>query len=472
MMIGTDKVNTNVVFPGLLGASVLTIFGILASRFYATPLALFHPDIHNIHPITLRLILLPSLGILWAAVVFVGWRLTKEPARAVFMFRALPRNTIPLVLVTLVGLQIVLLKFQDFELQLLGRQGVLQAPQDLSFHLGVSVFIAPVFEELLYRGLILRGLLSRYHPMTAVLLTSVLFTVGHGSWIAGPEYLFTGIFLGYWFLLTRSLWVCILAHSTINLVSHHLSCLACGFDLQSAGPHVIPYGKPEFWIALVGLAALSFGFYWARQLMRADAHEEIPTKQYSRNEEIEDLLEEMPRMLKTPNGTSLSDVFGDCDGPRICMYYKYMVDSCLGALTKDEYSRYGSDLTSLTNTVGGLLEQCFDRSPIKRAESQKLWIDCVEGSVDEEYEEVLGWINCLPYEDYRVAIFTRDEIAASLYCGKLFGPWEVSVDTQNTLESLDEKFRALITYVNPKEGGSYPVRCPFYLSKSSHWWYP
>ncbi len=278
----SNKTSTQGVFPGLLGASILTIFSIIVSRLYATPLALLHPDIHSIHPITLRLILLPSLGILWAAVVFVGWRLTKAPARSVFMFRTVPKNIIPLLLLTLVGLQIVLLKFQDFELQLLGRQGVLQAPQDLSFHFGVSVILAPVFEELLYRGLILRGLLSRYGPATAVVLSSLFFTIGHGSWIASPEYFFTGLFLGSWFLLTRSLWVCILAHSFINLVGHHLSCLACGFDPHSAGPHVVPYGKPDFWIALIGLAALILGFNLARKTLRTDVQEEareLPSQQ-------------------------------------------------------------------------------------------------------------------------------------------------------------------------------------------------
>jgi len=270
-MVKIDKTSTQSVFPGLLGASVLTVFGILVSRLYATPLAILHPDIHSIHPITLKLILLPSLGILWAAVVFIGWRLTKEPVETVFMFRKPPKNTIPLVLLTLVGLQIVLLKFQDFELQLLGRQGVLQAPQDLSFHLGVSVIMAPVFEELLYRGLIFRGFHSRYSPITAVLLSSILFTVGHGSWIASPEYFFTGTFLGFWFLLTRSLWICIFAHSIINLVGYHLSCLVCGFDLQSTEPHVVPYGKPNLLIALIGLAALIAGFHWARQAMEGAA---------------------------------------------------------------------------------------------------------------------------------------------------------------------------------------------------------
>lgn len=196
-------------------------------------------------------------------------------------------------------------------------------------------------------------------------------------------------------------------------------------------------------------------------------------KPHSRNDEIEELLEAWRQCLETPEGTSALERYGETDGANIYMYYKYRVDSCLENVNEDEHTRYGRDLTAAANAIDSLLELCFDRSSMKVAKSQKLWLDCVEALIDEEYEEVLGWINCLPYEDYLAAIFTRDQIAATLYCGKLFGPWEVSVDIRNTLSSLDEKFKTLIPLVDLKDGApSYSHRRPFYFSKSSHWWCP
>ena len=44
--------------------------------------------------------------------------------------------------------------------------------------LGVALF-APVVEELLFRGLLLRALLRRTTPVTAVLISSVVFAVVH-----------------------------------------------------------------------------------------------------------------------------------------------------------------------------------------------------------------------------------------------------------------------------------------------------
>lgn len=78
------------------------------------------------------------------------------------------------------------------------------------------VLIAPVFEEIVFRGLILRGLSETYSPIVAILISSVLFTILHVSLIG--TFLF-GLFIGWVYYQTKNLLYCILMHMAVNLIA-------------------------------------------------------------------------------------------------------------------------------------------------------------------------------------------------------------------------------------------------------------
>lgn len=82
------------------------------------------------------------------------------------------------------------------------------------------VIIGPVIEELLFRGLILRGYEKRYGSSKAILYSSVIFGIIH----INPGLVVWGFLLGYvtaWaFIFTRSLIPCIIIHSFSNLISY------------------------------------------------------------------------------------------------------------------------------------------------------------------------------------------------------------------------------------------------------------
>lgn len=81
----------------------------------------------------------------------------------------------------------------------------------------VMVVLAPVFEEIIFRGIMLDGLLERYSPTKSILLSSMLFGLVHlNPWqlVTG---LVIGIFAGWIFYRTRSLAMCIIIHATANL---------------------------------------------------------------------------------------------------------------------------------------------------------------------------------------------------------------------------------------------------------------
>jgi uncharacterized protein len=76
--------------------------------------------------------------------------------------------------------------------------------------------LAPVLEEMLFRGLILRGLLLRYPPATAIVHSAALFGLAHFNVYQFFVGISTGLVLGLAYQRTRSLWPCVLLHAAFN----------------------------------------------------------------------------------------------------------------------------------------------------------------------------------------------------------------------------------------------------------------
>lgn len=85
------------------------------------------------------------------------------------------------------------------------------------FYLKV-LLIAPFFEELIYRGILLALLLYHLSPKWSILLSSILFSILHMN----PTQFFLafilGLFCGWYYTKTRNLLSCIIIHSISNLI--------------------------------------------------------------------------------------------------------------------------------------------------------------------------------------------------------------------------------------------------------------
>lgn len=80
----------------------------------------------------------------------------------------------------------------------------------------VICVIGPVIEEMLFRGIILRGFLANYTVQKSIILSSVLFALYHMNLYQIPVAFILGCFLGWLYARTRSLWPCIVAHISYN----------------------------------------------------------------------------------------------------------------------------------------------------------------------------------------------------------------------------------------------------------------
>ena len=86
----------------------------------------------------------------------------------------------------------------------------------------VSIF-APLFEEWLCRGIILRGLLTRMRPVSAIAVSAVFFAVLHmNPWQAVPAFMLGSVF-GYVYYKTGSLKLTMLMHFVNNTMALLLS---------------------------------------------------------------------------------------------------------------------------------------------------------------------------------------------------------------------------------------------------------
>ena len=120
--------------------------------------------------------------------------------------------------------------------------------------LSVSVF-APLFEEWLCRGLVLRGLMKHMNPTGAILVSAAFFAILHmNPWQAIPAFLL-GILFGYVYYRTGSLKLTMLMHCVNNTVSLLLSKIPGLEDIESFMDILSPWAYAGIYVACVLMLA-------------------------------------------------------------------------------------------------------------------------------------------------------------------------------------------------------------------------
>ncbi|WP_235820973.1 CPBP family intramembrane glutamic endopeptidase [Alistipes provencensis] len=128
------------------------------------------------------------------------------------------------------------------------------------------VVFAPVFEELICRGVVLSSLRTRYGVVTAWLVSSLFFGVLHGqpAQVIGASVI--GLILGFVYLATDSMWSVMILHALNNAVAYLAMVTGHGNALlielvESRTLYVVIY------IAALALTAVS-GYMMLRTLRR------------------------------------------------------------------------------------------------------------------------------------------------------------------------------------------------------------
>lgn len=81
-----------------------------------------------------------------------------------------------------------------------------------------TCIMAPFFEELLYRGIILNGLINRYSGKKAIIYSALIFGIAHMNFPQGINAFLLGLIIGTVYYYTRSIYLCMIIHFANNFL--------------------------------------------------------------------------------------------------------------------------------------------------------------------------------------------------------------------------------------------------------------
>ncbi|MEM9195154.1 MAG: CPBP family intramembrane glutamic endopeptidase, partial [Myxococcota bacterium] len=217
-----------VLVPGLAQLSLLTLFQAtvaVRAEIQGIDGAVAREQV-GVDPLNIGMVQLVAFG---AALAF-GLRLfaSNSGLREALRLRPVPLSLIFWSMMLGVSLQFPLAEVGNYLFEIwpmpveeqLARQRMLR-PTSVGHALSLIfalVVVAPVAEELLFRGLLLPRLAVRYGAPIGLLLTSVVFGLIHLSLVTSVYAAVGGVILGFVALRTRSTIPAIVAHAAINSV--------------------------------------------------------------------------------------------------------------------------------------------------------------------------------------------------------------------------------------------------------------
>lgn len=135
-----------------------------------------------------------------------------------------------------------------------------------------AIFIGPVVEECMFRGILLRGLLTRYKPVTAVLVSAILFGLIHVRLHQVVPATLLGLLFGIVFLKSRSLIHTILLH----MLSNALIFCSVIFELRESYLNINLYLRCG--LMLIGVALATFLTIRLVRALDKYGHKKIDTR--------------------------------------------------------------------------------------------------------------------------------------------------------------------------------------------------
>ncbi|HPI74009.1 MAG TPA: type II CAAX endopeptidase family protein [bacterium] len=266
-------------FPSLAGAVGLLLFSILVQILMLLGLVAYNWIVHQNFSAagmaaSLPIFILTYL-VTFGSTVLLGWRLTREPFRTVFRFTAFSYKIIPWFISLLLGLAVVLFEtmavvtlikpVSPWLMELMRRL----MEQSVPLALLAGGILGPFLEEMLFRGLVLRGFLHRYSPWQAIVLSSLLFGILHLNIWQFVSAFVLGLVLGWMYMRTRSLWPCFILHSlhnsSITLTGTLIYASLLGYPEEVVEATVMPL--LPWWLVVAGVALLAFSLLAIHRLL-------------------------------------------------------------------------------------------------------------------------------------------------------------------------------------------------------------
>jgi len=212
-------------YPTILQAIHLLVLYIFIQSIVDFPLAMidYYKDTEYLyHPV--KKILLGVGSTLF--ILYFGFKKSEAPIKNVFPLKAFN----PLIIIPLITLLMGMQQLLELPNKLLDS---FLPPPDWFWEMFNKIFegdfgfwgaftkvaiIAPVVEELIFRGLLLQGFRRNYSPLVAVLMSALLFALFHLNPWQFPATFMLGLLLGWIMLRTNNILLAILGHAIHNFM--------------------------------------------------------------------------------------------------------------------------------------------------------------------------------------------------------------------------------------------------------------
>ncbi len=138
------------------------------------------------------------------------------------------------------------------------------------------VIIAPILEELIFRGMILRGLAGNYKVKTSILLSATLFSIIHLNLAQIPNAFFLGIIFAIIMIHTRNILYVIIYHAINNFIVISTLYFLDSNDFKNIPQQENNYLR-AFAFAILGLISIYIGLKWIIKTTTNENRRVIPS---------------------------------------------------------------------------------------------------------------------------------------------------------------------------------------------------
>jgi membrane protease YdiL (CAAX protease family) len=257
------------VFPGFWFAALLCMIALGIQTALIIPFAVV--GIVTKLPLVSHPAVLGGVNVLaFAGTLMAGWLMGRVPPREWLPLRPVPWALYPVVALTCIGAVILLSEADNLLRMVLPMPKYLEemfrqmfaTKQNPIAAFVLLVVVAPVTEEVLFRGMILRGFRTRYSTRMAVVASAFLFGCLHANPWQFIGAFGLGLIFGWWLLRTGCLWLCVLGHAVANG-----SLFLAGFLPWDIPGLTVPEGTAlpstlqPWWLDLSGASLMVLGLW-------------------------------------------------------------------------------------------------------------------------------------------------------------------------------------------------------------------
>ncbi len=138
--------------------------------------------------------------------------------------------------------------------------------------------IAPITEELIFRGMILKGIASNHSAAMAIFLSSFLFSVIHLNWAQIPNAFILGVIFAFIMIHTRNIFYTIIYHAINNFWVTFMLFFVKPEDLSRTNDVSKGITSPVMlvMVAVLGVLFIYIGLKWTIKIITKEDRAVIP----------------------------------------------------------------------------------------------------------------------------------------------------------------------------------------------------